>query len=380
MYFIDQLFMQQVYPDGGLPLVGTHVIERLDMESGEALPPSVNQKRLEGSFSSKLTIRCDGFKVRVEGNPSRWQRMDNLFGLSTLDECVEIYNHVLAQYSLPPFTKNTRVKHRQTPDGKSTSLVGDGAEITSIDWTRNLSVGKGKESSFIRGMSSMQIGRGRKPHLFPDGMTASWGYGSKWAVNKLYCKAYELTNHLRRDKRKQDGVTEQQLNYIEQLIHYCEKHGVVRDEMSMRQLFLKKYNLQFYGLVTEHDFYAHLNDIENAMKTIEISHDEHESIAHQLLNAGAVDTLRKANTTMNYFTLWQTGANLREVLSESQFYEHKARLKKIGIDISQIFDVTRMCPTLKRSEVIEVKPLPIPSWYQLPVAAKSNVMPFRAIA
>ncbi|EJN6829936.1 hypothetical protein NPU43_003923, partial [Vibrio cidicii] len=142
----------------------------------------------------------------------------------------------------------------------------------------------------------------------------------------------------------------------------------------------KKYNLQFYGLVTEHDFYAHLNDIENAMKTIEISHDEHESIAHQLLNAGAVDTLRKANTTMNYFTLWQTGANLREVLSESQFYEHKARLKKIGIDISQIFDVTRMCPTLKRSEVIEVKPLPIPSWYQLPVAAKSNVMPFRAIA
>ncbi|EKG45573.1 fumarate reductase iron-sulfur domain protein, partial [Vibrio cholerae HC-55A1] len=31
------------------------------------------------------------------GNPSRWQRMDNLFGLTTLDECVEIYNHVLAQ-------------------------------------------------------------------------------------------------------------------------------------------------------------------------------------------------------------------------------------------------------------------------------------------
>lgn len=47
VYFIDQLFMQQLHPDGGLPLVGTHVIERLDMESGEALPPSVNQKRLE---------------------------------------------------------------------------------------------------------------------------------------------------------------------------------------------------------------------------------------------------------------------------------------------------------------------------------------------
>lgn len=101
--------MQQTYPDGGLPLVGTHVIERLDLETGEALPPSVNQKFLEGSFSTKLTIRCDGNRVRVEGNPSRWQRMDNLFGLTSLDEPVEIYNHVLGKYDLPPFTKNTRI-------------------------------------------------------------------------------------------------------------------------------------------------------------------------------------------------------------------------------------------------------------------------------
>ncbi|MBF4333403.1 hypothetical protein EAY29_24600, partial [Vibrio anguillarum] len=147
MYFIDQLFIHQDHPDGGLPLVGTHVIERLDMETGEALPPSVNQKRLEGSFSTKLTIRCDGYRVRVEGNPSRWQRMDNLFGLTSLDDCVEIYNHLLSRYGLPPLTKNTRLYPRQSPDGKSTSLVGNGAEITSIDWTRNLAVGQGKEAS-----------------------------------------------------------------------------------------------------------------------------------------------------------------------------------------------------------------------------------------
>ncbi len=380
MYFIDQLFMQQLHPDGGLPLVGTHVIERLDMESGEALPPSVNKKLLEGSFSSKLTIRCDGYKVRVMGNPSRWQRMDNLFGLTTLDECVEIYNHVLAQYDLPPFTKNTRLFPRQTPDGKSTSLVGDGAEITSIDWTRNLAVGKGRESSFIRGMSSMQIGRGRKPHLFPNGMTCGWGYSSSWALNKLYCKAYELKDHLRQDKRKQDGVTEHQLNYIEQLIHYCEEYGVVRDEMSMKQLFLKKHNLQFYGLVNESDFYAHLNDIENAMKTIQINHDEHKSIADQLLELGIVRSRQAANATQSYAIMWQSGTDIRQVLNRSQFFEHKARLKQIGLDIGQPFDVSRMCPTLKRSEVIEVKPLPIPSWYQLPVVANSNILPFRAIA
>lgn len=51
--------MQQDYHEGGLPLVGRHVIERVDLETGEALPPSVNQKILEGSHSTKLTIRCD---------------------------------------------------------------------------------------------------------------------------------------------------------------------------------------------------------------------------------------------------------------------------------------------------------------------------------
>ncbi|MBF4332805.1 hypothetical protein EAY29_21495, partial [Vibrio anguillarum] len=237
-----------------------------------------------------------------------------------------------------------------------------------------------KEASFIRGMSSMQIGRGRKPNLFPNGMTCGWGYGSSWLLNKLYCKAFELKEHLKKDKRKKDGITENQLEYVEKLISYCEQNGVVRDENSLKQLFLKKHRLQFYGLVTEEDFYPHLNDIENAMKTIQINHDEHVSIAHQLLEVGAVNTLRKANTTMSYFTLWQNGTDLRQVLNQSQFYEHKSRLKKVGIDIGQPFDVTRMCPTLRRSEVIEVKPLSIPSWYQLPVVAKSNVMPFKAIA
>ena len=106
LIFIDRLFIQQDHPEGGLPLVGEHKIERVDLTTGEKLPPSVNQKILEGSFSTKLTIRCNGQRVRVEGNPSRWQRLDNLFGLTTIDECVAVYNHILSKYDLPPFTKS----------------------------------------------------------------------------------------------------------------------------------------------------------------------------------------------------------------------------------------------------------------------------------
>ncbi|MBF4308139.1 hypothetical protein EAY09_27480, partial [Vibrio anguillarum] len=186
------------------------------------------------------------------------------------------------RYDLPAFTKNTRLFHRQTPDGKSSSLFGDGAEITLIDWTQNHMVGQGKEASFIRGMSSMQIGRGREPKLYPNGMTCNWGEASEWAMTKLYCKAFELKKHLKKNKRKKDGTTLEQLHYVEQLIAYCEEQGVVREEHSLRQKLLKRHNLQFYGLVTEQDFHAHLTDIENAMKTLHATHDTHQSIAHQL--------------------------------------------------------------------------------------------------
>lgn len=372
--------MQQDHHEGNLPFVGRHVIERVELETGERLPPSVNQKILEGSFSTKLTIRCDGTRVRVEGNPSRWQRIDNLFGLQTLDECVAVYNHVLATYDLPPFTKNTRFSHRQSADGKPSSLIGNGAEITLIDWTRNHAVGKGREQSFIRGLSSMQIGRGRKPKLYPDGNTCNWAEGSTWQMDKLYRKAIELKRNLLKSIKKNDEVSPETHQYISDLIEYCETYGVVREEHSLRQTLLKRHNLQFYGCTTENDFYHHLKDIENAMNTIQISHDEHQSIAHQLLAAGAVETLRQANTTMSYFSMWQHGTDLREVMKQSQFYQHKARLKTIGIDIGQKFDVSRMCPTLKRSDVIEVKPLEVPSWYKMPVVAETNILPFRAYA
>ncbi|NOI60904.1 phage/plasmid replication protein, II/X family [Vibrio coralliilyticus] len=376
MFFIDRLFIQQDYQEGGLPLVGRHVIERVDLETGEPLPPSVNQKILEGSHSTKLTIRCDGYRVRVEGNPSRWQRQDNLFGLTRIDECVEIYNHVLAKYGLPPFTKNTRLKHRQTPDGKSSSLIGNGAEITGIDWTQNLEVGKGSEQAFIRGMSSMKLGRILQPKLYPDGNSCYWGEGSEWLLIKLYTKAVELQRH----KKKAHELDANYQRHIDKLIGYCGEKGVARLEYSLRQKLLKRHNLQFYGLVSEQDFFPHIKHFEEAMDTITISHDEHLSVAQQLLQAGVVSTIRQANTTMNYFTLWQNGVDLRSTLKSSQYYEHKSRLKKIGIDVSQQFDVSRMCPTLRRSNIIDVQLLKAPSWYELPKPAHSNVLPFKTYA
>lgn len=383
MFFIDQLFIQQDHYEGGLPLVGQYMYAKFDMETGEDIPGGISKKLIEGSYSTLITVRCDGTRIRVEGNPSRWQRKDNLFGYDKLDDCVAVYNKVLAFYGLPPFTKCTRIYHRADQgDGKRAGMVSDGAEITLIDLTRNHEVGKGNESSFIRGMSSMKIGNAREPKLYPDGNTCNWSEASKWSMTKLYNKSADMKRLLKKATRKnlKNPLPPSEIEHREKLINYIESRGVVREEHSLRQLLLKRYHLQFYGNVNEADFLPHIQDLENAMKTISISGDKHLSIAQQLVKSGACKTLRMANTTQHVFNSWQLGEDLmgEDGLNRSQFYVHKSRLKKIGIDIGQKFDVSRMCPTLVRSEVIEIKPLSSPDWYVHATVHETNLLPFKA--
>ncbi|WP_041067153.1 hypothetical protein [Thiolapillus brandeum] len=102
MRFIDWLSVTQEHPEGGLPVVGKEMITKYDLQTGQILRDSPNSKPLEGSYSTYLLVRCDGSKVSVEGNPSRWQRPDNLFGLQTFDDCIQVYNLVLKDLGLPP--------------------------------------------------------------------------------------------------------------------------------------------------------------------------------------------------------------------------------------------------------------------------------------
>lgn len=367
LFFIDQLFMQQDYPEGNLPFVGELKLDKTMLETGELLPSTVTFKQHEGSFSSSLKVVSNGTRVRIEGNPSRWERKDNLIGFYTLDECVAVYNSVLLSLGLPPFTKLTRIWHRaSTGDGKKSGLVSDGAEITQIDFTKNHVIGEGGEQSFIRGMSSVCVGRSMTPHLYPNGYSCDWGQGSTWIMCKLYCKWHEMELRLK-DKLKKNckkPLSSEEIKYREKLISYCKSLGVVREEHSLRQSLLKRYRLNFYGLGTEAEFLPHLTKLSDAMKTTEISHDEHLPIAVQLVNAGAVGSIRTGNTTQNYFNSWQMGEDLRTVLKPTQFKEHKRRLKTIGIDIGLKFDVTRMCPTLVKSELINISPFIAPPWYE----------------
>jgi len=59
--------------------------------------------KLEGSYSSSLTIKCDGYKVSVYGNPFTLASHRQPYGLTSFDDCIAVYNHILKGLGLPVF-------------------------------------------------------------------------------------------------------------------------------------------------------------------------------------------------------------------------------------------------------------------------------------
>ncbi len=357
--FIDWLSAYQDHPSGGLPVVGEHHVSRSCIETGELVRESTSHKQHEGSNSSSLIIRCDGTRVSISGNPSRFNRPDNLFGFPTFDECFSVFNQILIFYGLPPFTKATsNPSFRQGREGTKSLMVSDGAVITRVDWTRNLTVGKGSVPFFIRGFSSRSMGKGILPFLFPNGRTLEWK-ASFWR-HKLYNKSLNLI-----DSSKNKKITSEHSEYLNRLASFCDDHGVVRDEKEFKQPFLNKYGLQFYGLVKENDFHYYLNDINELLSSIDMTHSEHIAIADQLIDAGVCRSGQSANSTRAFHDSWLHGRDVKKSLRT--YYRHKKRLLQIGIDISIPHNPTNVSQ-IKIIREITVGVLSPPDWYEMPKA------------
>ncbi|EWC38966.1 hypothetical protein B597_022635, partial [Stutzerimonas stutzeri KOS6] len=165
--FYDWIKAFQEY-DYDLPRIGDIVVRRHDAETDQILSTSVPAFFAEGSYCTSFRIHVCGRKITVDGNPSRINRLDNVFGLSTLDECFRVINALLAEYGLPAMTRCTRIDHLQ--EG---GTIANGAVLQRLDCTSNFYVGSGNERAYLRGISSQRF-RHSIGYLYPDGNTCVW--------------------------------------------------------------------------------------------------------------------------------------------------------------------------------------------------------------
>ena len=380
--FFDWLAVYQDH-DHDLPLIAEKFCEWIDSETGERLASSQPSVQHKGSYSTLILVRVSGRRVIVSGNPSRFNRSENLFGLQTLEACIAVYNSILAKYGLPPFTKNSKACFQKNDSWKKGGIVfkntertpADGAVITEMHITSNVATGADNTPDFIRGLSTLPY-RHSVPRLHYNGNTVDWisksGKAGSLIYPSVYIKSRELTLHALPKVVREFGQDSKEYIYLQKVISFCASHGVARFEQKLKSQFLRREGLNLYGQIDmtmlkkiHAEFLALPNKLQVEAMTM-------ENIAEQLLRAGVVETTRAANTTCMYAIQWMHGQQFD--LNKTQVQTHRARLRCIGIDIAMPCDISKFSLVkVKHARTVEVSELPCPSWYKLPKAPLSLV-------
>jgi hypothetical protein len=368
--FIDWLKVSQEF-DYDLPVISDTAFLAVDTLTKEILSTSYRAVKHEGSYSSTVTIRISGRRITVDGNPSRLNRHDNLFGFETLAQCISVYNDLLAEYGLPAFTRCTRFEVRQGQSGaKSSQLWADGCTVHRLDLTTNISVGQGNEIPYLRGLATQRIGHSIG-FLYRNGRTVDWttsgnGKGARLQYRKAYDKSFEILEKQFPKIKRVFGETSPEFKYAQDLHTYCIEHGIVRFEQELKDEFLKRENLSFWGLFDEGRFLTLHQEFLSVDQRLKVTKMDTASIAQQLLLEKVVDTVRAANTTASYAHLWMHGQEV--VCSQRSFETHAARLNRIGINIRNNCDLKTFSTVFIREmrEINPVKDIAPPSWYRKP--------------
>lgn len=325
--FIDWVTIRQDRPEGGVPVLNGGKVIRIDADG--SVEWQVDQRLgLEGSFDTRVDVRCDGYQVEFSGNIARYNRRDNLFGYEW-DETISRINSLLNLYSIPPFTKGKLFRFADT------GWTWTGARVSRIDVTMNYATFS--EDAIQAVMSSIaghHIGR-QKGTLRPDGATIEYGSGSKYVYGKIYAKHVEFEKHARRKSGS---------HVDSEVIDFCRNYGVLREEFSLKSRFLTQRGMAYLGAIKQQD----LNDVFLSRSQF----TRFEKVKYESFD----DLPRHLRAT---YVSWRDGFPLG--LSQATFYRHRNALLEYGIDISIPSNVTRL-PI--RIRTIDVAALEAPEWYR----------------
>lgn len=353
--FCDWLTIYQEHPEGGLPIINDgyavsfepdsivrdvqpnfetgELREVLRFDATKAIYTTSKRLEQEGSFSTSVMVRCDGFRVEFSGNASRFGRPDNLFGLPVL-ECCEVASDIVEAIGLPRFSD----VNKTTGYAKSDSSIKTNAVITRVDLTSNFATGGRTEAYLIL---DSYLGQGTKrganpPKYYKNGI--SWNEGSRRHYEKLYYKAAELGKHV-----------------SDQVRDYCEENGILRFETSIKARELADRNLQ--RMVD----WAKVTGgcrMENVIfgKFAEVLHRQEQTEALELADIpGKFQMVAQA---------YLDGRDPYNTISHSDRTRRRWRKELLahGLDIALPRNVVAM---ERRIRVLDLMPLTRPDWYQV---------------
>ena len=357
---VDWLSIYQDHPGMKLPLVGREIGVHSNVETGEITRESISPEQKRGSFDSSLTIRCNGSRVSMSGNPSRWMQKDSLFGITSVVEAVFIFNSVLKEFGLPPFTENTMEQNcNQRVSQTSDNVIRNGAVITRVDDATNFMTGSVKNGLVIIEYLASQRHQGRTGHVYPNGCTVDWqgrssnGKGSRYVYFKYYAKWVEA------------GCSKEDPNYYLMLMEWCKEVGLIRFEISLKSMLLKKYGLDSINAWNDEN----IDKIRSEIREKYMMHNkakfnvtEFSKVSEELMAIGETGAIAaKAQGLVDSWTSGNMYYLDNDVMSKTTRYRYRNLIKQVcDIDILQRLNVSRLPVKVRTIELCEATP---PDWY-----------------
>ncbi len=345
---IDWLSVSQNHVEPHEPF-GADLVLHTDPETGEVTREHIVGFQHQGSFDTSLRIRSDGHRVEVSGNPSRFNREDNLFGFTAMADCMQLYNELLASLGLPLFTKGTA---DDVWDNAKTghAQILEGCHFSRVDLAWNYETGSDRNADLALRALSACSRRGKAPKVEPSGMV-HWG-SADYARAKYYNKGRELKAHGNKKAVK--------TLYRDNIREYCQHHGIVRFEVGLGRKLLHEKKMNGWVLWNDETAseLARKYDRANDMQASTTSYQE---IAAELEKYDLPRTraLRAQHAAM----AWLAGEDLRQSMSKSAFYRVAADLSMVGLDVKIPCNIQSLAVQVR---TVDLRPSQAPAWYQHP--------------
>jgi hypothetical protein len=334
-------------------MLGESLLLFVDIDDGELVSQAVRGAQIRGSYDTAVQVRCDGRRVEVSGNPSRWAREDNLYGHRDVSSCIELYNAILRDLGLPEFdsTHRDQAIERQL-QASDTGMVAQGAVITRVDLCRNWSAGSSAHARLVIAALGSVVRNGKPGTTSADGNTVDWGRGSRYSYLKYYIKAEEMRRHCKKPSE-----------YQSRLQDWCGAQGLVRQELSLKSMMLKRQGLE-----------SPVNWTEERMSEILDEYSPHRDCGRQvesfaelygaLVEAGV--SKHRARAAQGALYAYLAGRRItwqgpEATMSRATYYRLREDILLAGVDIAAPLNVATLPVRIRELTLAAAEP---PQFYQ----------------
>ncbi|HEI2850989.1 TPA: DNA replication protein [Escherichia coli] len=179
----------------------------------------------------------------------------------------------------------------------------------------------------------------------------------------VYCKAHELLIHTLKKIKLKFGEDSNEFRYVRQLHEFLVLNGVVRFEQKLKSRYLQKHDLCYWGY-SEFEILEDLQrEFVSIVNKLSLTAYDVQTISEALIANGIVDNIKAANTTAYYAYAWMHGEQFD--LNKRSFKTHRARLRKIGIDIAMEYDASKTPGVvIHNMREISMQETVMPDWYR----------------